>query len=135
MLKYILLIQIVSIMKKFLFYFLFLSISLLIMSGCDDKNILDEKEGVEYYKQKQYEKALPLLEKSASSGNSIASYYLGEMFYKGEGVEKNENTGCQRYLESSKGGNKNAYLVTAICFYTGRGWKRMMPKHSNGRKS
>ena len=31
MLKYILLIQIVSIMKKFLFYFLFLSISLLIM--------------------------------------------------------------------------------------------------------
>lgn len=63
MLKYILLIQIVSIMKKFLFYFLLLSISLLIMSGCDDKNILDEKEGVEYYKQKQYEKALPLLEK------------------------------------------------------------------------
>lgn len=82
------------------------------------------EKGVEYYRQGKYRKALPLLKKSADSGNAAALYYLGLMHRQGNGVEKNAGKSCQYFLKAAEGGYPDAYLVTGVCYRKGNGFSR-----------
>lgn len=110
-------------MKKYILPALILLISSLFITGCksDNEMQVNEKDGMQYYHNKDYKKAFPFLEKSAQSGNAKASYYLGKMYQNGEGISENNEKACQQYLESSERNYKEAYLETAICFYFGEG--------------
>lgn len=78
--------------------------------------IFSEKEGVDYYKKGEYEKALPLLEKSANSGNAKAYFYLGEIYRN-----KDISTSCRNYKKASEGGYKEAFFKVGLCYYVGEG--------------
>ena len=98
-------------MKKS-FVILFLTISLFTLSSCQKSDVNDpsiDNSALDYYKQGEYKKALPLLEKSADAGNLNASYSPGEMYRKGEGVDKNEPVACLYYRKSAEASNQNAY--------------------------
>lgn len=91
-------------------------LSLLIITGlvcslaaCEKEKtngIIGEKEGIEYYQNGEYKKALPLLQKAADSGNTESSYYLGEMYCFGKGVEKDNEIAFKYYLKSAEGEKK-----------------------------
>ena len=78
--------------------------------------IFSEKEGVDYYKKGEYEKALPLLEKSANSGNAKAYFYLCEIYRN-----KDISTSCRNYKKASEGGYKEAFFKVGLCYYVGEG--------------
>lgn len=103
---------------------IFITFFLLVSCKNNKQEIISEIEGVQYYQSGKYEEAFPLLKNSADSGNAIASYYLGEMYRKGEGIDKDGNMACRRYLESAERENVDAYLLTSVCYYLGKGFEQ-----------
>lgn len=113
-------------MKKTIIILLALFITTFSLLSCknDKEGIISEKDGVQYYQNGQYKEAFSLLQKSADSGNAIASFYLGEIYRKGYGVKKDGNMACYRYLESARRGHQDAYLLTSVCHYLGKGMEK-----------
>ena len=70
------------------FYIVFFA---LLLSSChESNNAISENNGVKLYKSRQFEKALPLLQKAAKAGDPVAPFYLGIMFDEGSGVNKDQ---------------------------------------------
>ncbi|EEO27763.2 tetratricopeptide repeat protein [Oxalobacter paraformigenes] len=103
-------------MKNKIFYFLILFFLSFLVSCEKKSSISSEKEGMDYYKKGEYEKALPLLEKSANSGNAKAYFYLGEIYR-----DKDISTSCRNYKKASEGGYKEAFFKVGLCYYVGEG--------------
>lgn len=74
-----------------------------------------------YYRKGDYRKALPLLRKSANSGNSVASYYLGVMQRDGKGMDKSVRKSCEWFLKAAEGGYSDARLAVSLCYTTENG--------------
>ncbi|MCH2547435.1 MAG: sel1 repeat family protein [Alphaproteobacteria bacterium] len=64
-----------------------------------------------------YAEAVQWLEKSAAQKNAEALFWLGDMQRKGFGIEKNEEQGVKRILESSKANNPNALAMEAAFYW------------------
>lgn len=114
-------------MRKKIFFLISMIALFFSLTACQKekaKEILGEEKGVAYYQQKKYRKALPLLKKSADSGNTAALYYLGLMHRQGNGVEKSAGKSCQYFLKAAEGGYKEAYLAAGMCYRTGNGFSR-----------
>ena len=73
---------------------------------------------MDYYLKGEYKKALPLLEKLANAGNINASYSLGEMYRKGNGVKENKGVSCDYYQKSAEDGNADAFFHAGVCAIT-----------------
>ena len=112
-------------MKKTIYQFALIFITLSFLTACTG-NIDSESEnkGIQHYKNGEYQKAIPLLEKAEDGGSSSAAFYLGEIFRKGEGVNQDFGRSCTHYIKSAKGGNNNAYLLAGSCFVMGKGVKQ-----------
>ncbi len=82
---------------------------------------MDGQEGIHYYRKGEYEKALPLLQRSADSGNAESLYYLGKMHRQGKGVEENLPESCRYFLKAAEKDYRGAYLLTAVCYRMGEG--------------
>lgn len=111
-------------MLKKIFSLLVTSVLFFSLTACEKEKangIISEKEGVEYYRKGEYEKALPLLQKAADSGNGKASYYLGEMYFFGKGRESNDHLSCQHYMKAAEAGVEKAYFPTGLCYFFGKG--------------
>ena len=62
----------------------------------------DEEAGMRFYKDKQYEVAVPYLQKAAKAGSGIAQATLGEMYEKGLGVSKNYQIAMNMYKKAAE---------------------------------
>ena len=94
------------------------------LSGCGKENTKEsasEEKGVAYFRKGEYRKALPLLRKSADSGNAAASCYLGVMYRDGKGLDKNTGKSCKWFLKAAEGGHSDAWLATSLCYTTENG--------------
>jgi len=60
------------------------------------------------YIQKNYTTAKTLFEKSAKEGNLSAQYYLGRIYDKAQGIERDRKTALQWYIKAEKKGDKMA---------------------------
>ncbi len=82
----------------------------------------DFNDGVFAYANGDYEKAwqtmMPLAQ---NSKHPYAQYYLGVMFAKGQGVEKDEKEAASWYLKASKQGVKEAQYRLAQMYSKGKG--------------
>ena len=102
----------------------------LIICSCEESNDkVIENNGFEYYREKQYEKALPLLEKAAREGDSDAPFYLGIMYDDGKGVEKDENISFHWFETAAKNGNEYAYFIIGKRLFKGKVLKRTTRTH------
>jgi len=63
---------------------------------------------MERYHEGNYENAFEYLAKAAELGDIQAQYYLGRMYQKGEGVEKDEKKGLYYLEEAAIGGHPEA---------------------------
>ncbi len=112
-------------MKKSICQFSLILIALCLSTACTGHIDLDsENKGIQHYKNGEYQKAIPLLEKAENTGSSTAAFYLGEIFRNGESVNKDFARSCTHYIKSAEGGNNNAYLLAGSCFITGMGVKQ-----------
>jgi len=64
--------------------------------------------GKERYHEGNYEEAFEYLAKAVELGDIAAQYYLGHMYQKGEGVEKDEKKGLYHLEEAAIGGHPEA---------------------------
>lgn len=116
-------------MKKIICQYLLVLFALFISTACTgNNNFENENNGIQYYKNGEYQKALPLLEKAENTGSSKAAFYLGEMFRRGEGVNEDFSRSCAHYIKSAEGGHVNAYLLAGSCFVMGKGVEQNFEK-------
>ena len=97
------------------------------LSGCGKENAKEpasEEKGLTYYQNGEYRKALPLLRKSADSGNVAASYYLGVMQRDGKGMDKNARKSCEWFLKAAEGGYSDAWLAASLCYTSENGLEK-----------
>lgn len=60
------------------------------------------KQAREYLSNEEYEKALPLLEELDKENHAQAQCDLGDMYWSGQGVEKNLNKALEYFIKSAK---------------------------------
>ena len=102
-------------------------ITLFSLTGCqneDNKELTDEKAGIEYYKKGDYEKSLSFLKKAADPGSIKASRYLGKMYQYGKGVDKDYTLSFKWYLNAAEKGDKESSGMVGASYYFGQGIKQ-----------
>ena len=95
-------------MKNILHIFSLFLVALILCSCKESNNKVIENNSYEYYKTRQYDKALPLLEKAAREGDAEAPFYLGVMYDEGKGVDKDMKRAFQYYKLAANQGSKEA---------------------------
>ena len=71
--------------------------------------------------KRDYEKALPILRKSAELGNSEAQYNLGYFLQNGVGITKNEKEAFEWYKKSSENGFNDGHYAMMMAYGNGIG--------------
>jgi len=77
--------------------------------------------GTKHHHNGEYDKALPYYTKAAELGDPAANFCLGGMYYKGNGVEKDEKKAIHRLEQAAIGGHPDArYLLADYELRNGR---------------
>ena len=82
--------------------------------------------GLNYYKKKDFVKAVAWFRRSAEHGNADAQYNLGLMYHKGEGVSKNFSEAVKWWRKAAENGLVPAQLNVGVCYAMGDGVGRDM---------
>lgn len=101
---------------------LLLSIGILFMNFVFGQNA-DElnTQSKELLNNRDYEKALPILRKSAELGNEEAQYNLGYFLQNGVGITKNEKEAFEWYKKSSENGFNDGHYAMMMAYGNGIG--------------
>lgn len=90
-------------------------------SNQDVKQMLDHfqslsltRKGIQFYDDKSYEKALPLLKQAAEEGDCFAQYKLSQMYYYGMGTLKNKEEAMKWLTIVSKQNKNKKYKAEAL---------------------
>lgn len=75
----------------------------------------------ELLNNRDYEKALPILRKSAELGNAEAQYNLGYFLQNGVGITKNEKEAFEWYKKSSENGFNDGHYAMMMAYGNGTG--------------
>ena len=76
------------------------------------------KQALEFHKNGEYEKALPLLIEAAEHGSGSSCYLVGNYFYEGKGVEVNYSTAYDYYqLGVNLGNNDCRYKIGYMKYF------------------
>lgn len=75
--------------------------------------------GDEEYKKKNYSEAKEWFELAAWEGHTVAQYYLGYLYEKGEGVTKDFGQAARWYLKAIDGGEARAARHLGLLYYYG----------------
>lgn len=78
-------------------------------------------QGKEYYKWKQYSKAVPYLQSSAKEGYGEACYLLGNMYLFGLGVTENHEIAMRMYQRGIEYGYHKGEAEIGLMYETGKG--------------
>lgn len=97
-----------------------LSIFILSFYSSQDSKDLNKK-AVEFLVQKNYEQAIPLLQKSAELGNAEAQYNLGYCYEFGFGVNKDEKTATSWYQKSADQNYNDGLYAMMMAYSDGKG--------------
>ena len=74
-----------------------------------------------YYDNKEYDKAIPMLQRLADQGNSNAQCTLGVCYYYARGVTKDYTQAVYWYRKSVEQGNARAQCNLGYCYKNGQG--------------
>lgn len=81
----------------------------------------EEDEGAKAYFEKDYGKALKILEPLADNGNWDAEALLGMMYSNGEGVAQNYTLSFKYYRDAARFGHPGAMHDLAVLYSNGQG--------------
>ncbi len=79
------------------------------------------KDGLATYAAKNYAEALTLFENTVKQGNVSASFYLGVMYYEGDGVEKNDTQATHWWTKAAEQDHTQAQFNLGLMYYEGKG--------------
>jgi TPR repeat protein len=79
----------------------------------------DLTSGIEAFREKNYTKALRILEPLAAQGNAEAQCIVGSIYHLGLGIEINSTEAAKWYLLSSRQGNALASNNLAGMYFMG----------------
>ena len=79
--------------------------------------------GMELYDQKDYSAALNHFQEAANDGSIAAMVKLGEMYSKGEGIERDDQTAIEWYTKAARQGDVVAMYSLADLYENGLGVK------------
>ncbi len=85
--------------------------------NADELNLQSKK----FLEIQQFDKAIPLLKKSAELGNAEAQYNLGFCYQTGTIVEKNQKKAIEWYLKSAEQGFNDAFYQLMMAYGNGEG--------------
>lgn len=85
----------------------------------NDNGITEYEKGVQAYELKQYADALSWMKKAADKGKHEAMFNLGVLYYKGEGVAKNDTTAYYWYSKAAEKGNTTSMYNLGYMFEHG----------------
>lgn len=105
-------------MKKYIILILWI-FSLYVTNGqnAEELNLLSK----DLLSNGEYEKALPVLRKSAELGNAEAQYNLGYCLESGVGISKNEKEAFEWYKKSSENGFNDGHYAMMMAYGNGMG--------------
>ncbi len=78
-------------------------------------------EGMEAYRARDYDRALPLLERAAGMGYAQAQYTCGMMYYFGNGTEVQYDKALLWYAKAAQQGHLDAQFNLAFMYSNGQG--------------
>ena len=82
---------------------------------------ITEKEG-ECNKSSDIEKRFKnYYEKAADNGDANAQYYIGKLYYKGKGIEKDYKKAFEYLKKAAEQGHVDAQYYLGKCYYDGKG--------------
>lgn len=79
------------------------------------------ERGRQYYEWSDYTRALPLLQQAAKEGYGEACYLLGNMYYYGNGTEKNYTIAMRMYQRGLEFGYRLGNMELGIMYENGNG--------------
>ena len=98
---------------------LFLVFAVLTAHG--QKADLLNQQAKKYIETQQFDKAVPLLKKSAALGNAEAQYNLGYSYQVGIAVKKNQEKAIEWYIKSAEQGFNDALYQLMMAYGNGDG--------------
>lgn len=105
-------------MKKYILLFIGLFfINFIFGQNANELN----SQSKEFLSKKDYEKAFPLVRKSAELGNAEAQYNLGYFLQNGVGITKNEKEAFEWYKKSSENGFNDGHYAMMMAYGNGIG--------------
>ena len=78
-------------------------------------------EGMSYYNNKQYDKAIPIFRELAELGDAPVQSMLGYCYAKGEGVTQSDTEAEKWYRKAAEQGNKEGEYGLAMLYWDGIG--------------
>lgn len=75
--------------------------------------------GVNYYNEKQYDKAFPIINNLAQKGNSNAKLILAKMYYSGQGVKEDKVLANKLYKNAADLGQMEAQYIIGLYYSLG----------------
>ena len=94
-------------------------IAVLLLATLIHANLVDD--GLKYYNNGNYKKAVKLWKKAAEQGDDAAQYNLGVMYDEGQGVRQDYKEAVKWYKKAAKQGNGIAQINLGAMYYYGKG--------------
>ncbi len=88
------------------------------------------EEGLEYYKNNEYEKAFELFKKASDLGNAQAMKNLADCYYEGKGIDRDYVKAFEYYQKASEAGDEKAVNNLIYCYHYGIGVDKNVIKAS-----
>ena len=85
----------------------------------------DFRQGMQYYRNRQFSEAFPCFEKAARSGNTEAQSMIGVLYFQGNGVGKDDREAAKWFEKAARAGEPDAQTFMGVMNLEGRG----MPKN------
>ena len=79
------------------------------------------EQAIQYYDNKEYDKAVPMFQRLAQGGDADAQNALGVCYEKGQGVSQDYTQAVYWYRKSAEQGNARAQCNLGLCYYNGQG--------------
>ena len=107
-------------MKKFFTVFMVISLAI---SSCYCQTTDDEKyeEALRFYNAKEYDNAIPIINELVSRNHAKALNTLGNCYYYGYGIDKDQKKAVYYYQKSADLGFFKAQYNLGICYEYGKG--------------
>ena len=79
------------------------------------------EQAIQYYDNKEYDKAVPMFQRLAQGGDMIAQFVLGYCYDEGQGVPQDYTQAAYWYRKAAEQGDADAQYNLGYCYKYGRG--------------